>query len=164
MAANGTILDSDRVLAQTRSPMRFPDTATLLTVTRSCVWHGADDEIRGRRVRRAGSMIGAAITISRHPAGQTRERRTPAVVWTGTAYLVVWNEFIVPDGHVSQQNPTRVAYRLARVTSDGTVLDAGESASLFELVGAGQGLTLARSPGRVLLATAPATSTAMVTT
>jgi hypothetical protein len=157
VAANGTILDSEPLVIA-HDPVSyavFADTAIASDgQTFLVVWHGADDEIRGQRVRRDGTMVGAAITISRHPAGQTRERRTPAVVWSGMAYLVVWNEFIVPAGNVSQQNPTRVAYRLARVTSDGTVLDAGESASLFELVGAGHGLTLARSPGRVLLATA----------
>jgi hypothetical protein len=157
IAANGTILDSEPLVIA-HDPVSyavFADTAIASDgQTFLVVWHGADDEIRGRRVRRDGTMVGAAITISRHPAGQTRERRTPAVVWTGTAYLVVWNEFILPGGNVSQQNPTRVAYRLARVTSDGTVLDAAESATLFELVGAGHGLTLARSPGRVLLATA----------
>jgi hypothetical protein len=157
VAANGTILDSQPLVIANDavSYAVFADTAIASDgQTFLVVWHGADDEIRGRRVRRDGTMIGEAITISRHPAGQTRERRTPAVVWSGTAYLVVWNEFIVPDGNVSQQNPTRVAYRLARVTADGTVLDAGESATLYELIGAGHGLTLARGPDRVLLATA----------
>lgn len=157
VAANGTILDS-QPLVIAHDPVSYATFADTAIASDGeaflVVWHGADDEIRARRVRRDGTMIGTAITISRHPAGQTRERRTPAVVWTGTTYLVVWNELIVPDGNVSKQNPTRVAYRLARVARDGTVLDASDSASLFELVGAGQGLTLARSPGRVLLATA----------
>lgn len=156
ISSTGTVLDPEP-LVLAHDPVSydyFPDTATGSDgVTFLVVWHSGN-EIRARRVRRDGTILGAAITISRHPAGQTRERRTPAVIWTGTTYLVAWSEFIVPDGSVSQQNPTRVAYRLARVTRDGTVLDATESASLFELVGAAHGLTLTRSPDRILFAAA----------
>ncbi|HEU4887080.1 MAG TPA: hypothetical protein VFV49_04275, partial [Thermoanaerobaculia bacterium] len=157
VAANGTILDAQPLVIASDpvSYAVFADTAIASSGEEFLVvWHGADNEIRARRVKRYGTMIGSPITISRHPAGQTRERRTPAVVWTGSMYLVVWNELIVPAGDVSKQNPTRVAYRLARVTREGTVLDASESASLFELVGTGFGLTLARGADRILLATA----------
>jgi len=157
VAANGEVLDLEPlVIAQEPvSYAVFADTAvTSDGDTFFVVWHSAAEEIRAIRVRRDGTLIQPAITVSRHPGEPMRMRRTPAVIWLSSTYLVVWNEFIVPEGNVSQQNPTHVVYRAARVARDGTVLDATESAVLFERPGLGQGLALARSPERVLLATA----------
>lgn len=157
IAANGTVLDSAPIVIadEAVSFAAFGDTAIASDgETFLVVWHGADDEIRALRVRRDGTTIRPAITISRHPADQKRERRTPAALWTGTTYLIVWNELLVPDGNVSAANPTHVSYRAARVARDGTLLDAGESASLHTLAGGAQGLALARSADRVLLTTA----------
>jgi hypothetical protein len=117
-------------------------------------WHSQDDEIRVRGITPGGAFTGPAVTVSRHDASEKRERRTPAVIWTGETYLVAWSEDLPLIGGVSETNPLRNIYRAARVTRDGTLLDTTESLSLFTVDGYSHNIALAVGGDRVLLASA----------
>jgi hypothetical protein len=112
------------------------------------VWHSNADEIRARRVGRNG-VLGNVTTVS--SANGNRDRRTPAVVWSGGSYLVVWSETEPLVGSVSPENPQHTVYRAAKLTRDAVLL--GEAETLFTAIGYCQGLTLATGRDRILLTT-----------
>ena len=111
-------------------------------------WHSVDDQIVARVVGRNG-VPGAQTTLSN--ANGNLFRRTPAVVWTGSSYFVVWSETEPLIGSVSPQNPQRTVYRSAHVSADANVL--GEPETLFKATGYSQGLALAKSRDHILLTT-----------
>lgn len=155
VAANGALLDRQPLVVaeEGRLIANFADTDIAFDgESFLVVWHSASDEIRARRLRRDGLFVGDAITVSRTDGN--RERRTPAVLWTGSAYFVVWSESLPLIGGVSPTNPLRTAYRAARITRDGTLLDTAESLRLFVVDGYSHGLALAQGKERVLLTTA----------
>lgn len=150
VAANGAVLDSQPIVVaeEGRSPAVFAETDVAFDGEAFLVvWPSATEAIRARRIRRDGTFLGPAVQVSRHVENNNRERRTPAVVWTGSGYLVAWSEMIPLSGAAI------TVYRAARVARDGTVLDAEESLVLFDHDGHTQGIALAMGKDRVLLTT-----------
>lgn len=158
VSLNGAMLDpGPLVLAvEPRSYANFADTDIAFDGENFLVaWHAQDDEIRVRGINaKTGTFTGPALTVSRHDASEQRERRTPAVVWTGETYLIAWSESLPLVGGVSETNPLRNVYRIARVTKDGTLLDTNESPTLYTVDGYSHGTVLAKGTDRVLLVTA----------
>ena len=150
VAANGAVLDSQPLVIaeEGRTPAVFAETDVAFDGEAFLVvWHSATEEIRSRRLRRDGTFLGSPVQVSRHVESNNRERRSPAVVWTGSGYLVAWSEMIPLSGAAI------TVYRAARVARDGTVLDADESLVLFDHDGHTQGIALAVGKERVLLTT-----------
>ena len=149
--ADGTVLDPEPVIVsdEGRAIEHYGETAVAWDGSGFLVvWHSNADEIRARRVGRNG-VLGSAVTVS--SANGNRDRRTPAVVWSGGSHLVVWSETEPLIGMVSPQNPQRTVYRTAKLSRDAVLL--GGADTLFTTVGYCQGLTLATGRDRILLTT-----------
>ena len=150
IAADGTFLGEQVPIADENNFLYFGKTAIASDGdVFLIVWDSPNGEIHGRRVRANGEFLDSQpFAISRHPAAEARERGNPAVVWTGSEFLVAWSEHEV---YYSAPPAGRTTIRGARVTVDGTVIDSGESKTFFSDRGHGTGVDVAAGAGGMML-------------
>ena len=150
ITADGVFLGGQIPIARHTSFIHFGETAVATEGNLFLVvWDAPDGEIHGRRIRANGEFLDPApFLISRHPATEERERRNPAVVWTGAEFLVAWSEH---ESYYTAPPAGRTTIRGARVTAEGAVLDAGESKTFFARPGHGTGVDVALGKSGMML-------------
>ena len=105
------------------------------------VWDSPSKEILARRIGADGTLLDSApLVISRNPDKTLRDLGHPEVIWTGSEYLVAWSEH---EQYTSAPPAGMTRIRGARVTRDGTLIDAGDSKTFFERPGHPTGVDLA---------------------
>ncbi|HEX2835687.1 MAG TPA: hypothetical protein VHW00_21920 [Thermoanaerobaculia bacterium] len=113
------------------------------------VWRH-EQELYGALIRNDGTLAAQPFRISRTPTNFD-PRFAPAVVWTGSLYVVAW-QF---DGRnplllISPPLPPKVEPFAARVTREGVLLDTDASVRLASLDGSSSSIALATGAGRVV--------------
>lgn len=153
VSADGTLLGMEVPIAQESSFIYFGETAVATNGdVVLIVWDSPTGEIHGRRIRANGEFLDSApFVISRHPTSEERMRERPAVVWTGSEFLVAWSEH---DTYYTAPPAGRTTIRGARVTAEGTVIDASESRTFFTRPGHSRGVDLAVGASGIMLVAA----------
>lgn len=102
------------------TPRAASSGSTVLLVWRSGTDSSSDHEILGRLLAPDGSFLGAVFTVATAADKQQR----PDVTWTGSEYLVIWEDLREAEVFFDERSDVYGA----RVLESGAVMDAGGGA------------------------------------
>ncbi len=145
--AAGTAIDAQPiVIAEPTSPAK--ETAIASDGTDFFVVWSTSGAIHGRRVRSDGTLEPAMQLSSE---SNYHGRPSLGLVWTSEMYIAAWLFDGLSPIILVPPSPPAVVVRIARVTSDGVLLDTSSNPTVVSMWGSSSSIALASNGNRVLL-------------